>query len=350
MPNISSALDFWFWPLRLGLGLGLGLGLAGDAVVSDVEIDWATPNEVAATTPTMRLRRFVGDATGDAPVLIVAPFAVHDAGIADLAPGHSLVATLAACGLGPIYLTEWKSATPAMAQFSIDAYLADLNVAVDLAGGHPAMVGLCQGGWLSLLYASVFPGKPRRLVVAGAPVDTSSSSSIADGARIAAPAMVASMIASSGGLVSGAETLAAFRASGGAETDAAEILQVERPVDDALHARYQAWDQHAVDLPGVYYTEVLNWLFRENRLALGSFPAFGRPAPLSQVTAPLYLLAGGRDFIAPPQQVRAAAERVGTKQSEIVYAQADCGHLSLFLGARTLRENWPAIAAWLKRG
>ena len=48
---------------------------------------------------------------------------------------------------------------------SIDTYLADLNVVVDHLGGAVDLIGLCQGGWLSLMYAARFPAKVRRLVL-----------------------------------------------------------------------------------------------------------------------------------------------------------------------------------------
>jgi pimeloyl-ACP methyl ester carboxylesterase len=52
---------------------------------------------------------------------------------------------------------------------TIDSYLSDLNVAVDDIGPPVDLIGLCQGGWLSLVYAARFAGKVRRLVLAGAP-------------------------------------------------------------------------------------------------------------------------------------------------------------------------------------
>src|SRR5260370_13797862 len=57
------------------------------------------------------------------PVLIVAPYAVHDASIADFADGHSLAQTLAEAGPGFIALTFWKSPTAAMRDYGIDAHL-----------------------------------------------------------------------------------------------------------------------------------------------------------------------------------------------------------------------------------
>jgi len=39
--------------------------------------------------------------------------------------------------------------------------------------------------------------------------------------------------------------------------------------DSALNHRFDAWNARTVDLPGVYFLQVAEWLFRENRLARG---------------------------------------------------------------------------------
>ena len=343
MPNAPNVVDFWLWPLTLS-------GLLGRDVPAPAEIPFASANEIVAELANLRLRRFSFAARGPAPVLVVAPFAVHDAGIADRADGHSLVASLAGYGLGPIFLVEWRSARRDMAGASVDSCLADLNAAIDLIGDKPDLVGLCQGGWMSLVHAAAFPGKARRLVIAGAPVDTSFSSAIAEGARYMPEIFVDQTIAAEGGVLRGAATLAAFRASGGAERDVSEILQIASPADNpAACAALAAWDARTLDLPGVYYRQVAAWLFRENRLAQGTFPAFGRPVPLSRIDAPIYILAGLADRIAPPAQVRAALDLVGTPPADRACAEADCGHLALFMGARTLDAEWRKIAEWLRR-
>ena len=339
MEPASDPMDLWLWPFRVGLDLMRG-------AAGPTRIDWATPNEIVADLTTMRLRAFTTG--GAAPVVLVAPYAVHDAGLADLAPGHSLIERLAAEGFGPIFLTEWKSAVAATRGLSVDACLADLNVAIDLAASPPILVGLCQGGWLSLLHAATFPGKAARLVVAGSPVDTSHPSAIADSARAVSPQMVEDLIAASGGLVAGSATLGAFRAARSAETDACSILQVAAPGPPDLMARFAAWDERTLDLPGRYYADVLNWLFRDNRLAAGDFPVFGRPVSLARVTAPIHVLAGADDAVAPPPQVFAALELVGTPAPLRARALADCGHLALFMGARTLAREWVEIAAWMR--
>jgi len=135
-------------------------------------------------------------------VLIVAPYAVHDSSIADFADGHSLAQILAEAGSGSIALTFWKSATAEMRDCGIDAYLGDLNVAIDDFGGRASVVGLCQGGWLAAAYAARFPGKVARLVLAGAPIDPGAAESRITRALAAVPPMtVESLVAMIGGRV-----------------------------------------------------------------------------------------------------------------------------------------------------
>ena len=102
---------------------------------------WTTRNKVALELSSVRLRDFSTASDGIA-TLVCAPFALHGAMIADLAPGHSLVAALLGAGLQRVLLTDWRSASPEMRFFSIDTYLADLNVLVDQLGGTANLIGL----------------------------------------------------------------------------------------------------------------------------------------------------------------------------------------------------------------
>ena len=102
-----------------------------------------------------------------------------------------------------------------------------------------------------------------------------------------------------------------------------------------------------MDLPGTYYLEVVEWLYKQNRLAEGTLVALGHRIDLARVRVPLFLLAARDDDIVAAEQVFATEARVGTAASEIETAIAPCQHLGLFMGARTLRTIWPKIARWL---
>jgi poly(3-hydroxyalkanoate) synthetase len=314
---------------------------------------WATPHRVRLELGTMQLRDFSTGAGGIA-TLICAPFALHGATIADFARGHSVVEALHEGGVGRIDVTDWRSAGPQMRFLSIDNYLADLNVAVDELGPPVDLVGLCQGGWMALTFAARFPSKVRRLVLAGAPVDIAAGQSNLSRMTLQVPlAAFEEFVASQDGRVLGERVLQIWGTALIAD-DAGRVLQLP-PGDDSprvqdMRARFDEWYDLTVDLPGAYYLQVVSWLFKENRLATGKFVALGRRIDLSAVRHPIFLLGAAADEIVAPEQLIAKANRVGTPRQHIEAATEPCGHLSLFLGAETMKRGWPRIAALARRG
>ena len=258
---------------------------------------WTTPNAVVLELPSMRLREFSRGPATQQPVLVCAPYALHGALIADFAPGHSLVEALQKDGVNRIYVPDWRSAVPDMRYLSIDNYLAELNVAIDEIGAPVDLVGLCQGGWLSLVYAARFPGKVRRLVLAGAPVDVSTPSELSKMVAAlphrrssrwcsrATASSAASTCSSSGTLRSASRTW---------KPCCNGISATDRTRRGVLLDRFERWDRATLDLPGTYYLEVTDRVFRQNQIAKGRFVALGRRIDLAEVRVPVFLLAGER--------------------------------------------------------
>ncbi|HVP99768.1 MAG TPA: alpha/beta fold hydrolase [Roseiarcus sp.] len=279
------------------------------------------------------------------PILIVAPYAVHDASIADLARGHSIAQTLAGAGSGYIALTFWKSATVEMRDYGIDAYLSDLNVAVDEFGGRASLVGLCQGGWLAAAYAARFPHKVAKLVLAGAPIDPGAGESgITKTLASVSPATISQLIAFSGGRVLGAVSSALWSEANAPEFNAEAALQGEE--DAAIVERFDAWNARIVDLPGVYFLQTSEWVFRERRLARGAFPALGRLIRLEDIDCPIFVVAAADDEIVTLPQTLAVKRLCPRARVEIRVAPGR--HLSQFMGRKTLGSVWPEVAQWLK--
>ena len=191
--------------------------------------------------PTMLLLEERDRAAARTTTLIVAPYAVHEASIADFAEGHSLAQALAEGGSGSLALTYWKSATADMRDYGIDAYLGDLNVAVDDFGGRVSLVGLCQGGWLAAAYAARFPGKVAKLALAGAPIDLGAAESdITRALASVSPWMIANMVALGGGRISGSLPFALASDHPSPEFTAEAALQCAG--EPAMMARFDAWD------------------------------------------------------------------------------------------------------------
>ncbi len=352
MARAPSIWDPWVWPLAATMRFGEAafrvlVHPEGEPEPPGSEIAWATPHDVVLDLPATRLHDFSTHDRGPA-TLILAPFALHRASVADFAPGHSLVQHLAGHGIGRLQLVECKSATPGMKDFVIDTYLAELAVIVCGMSGPVNLIGLCQGGWLALMFAARFPGKVARLVLAGAPVDfDAGSSTISSAARATSPGVFEAIVQAGEGRVLGRKMLGLWGGDSGDPAAIDAILQRPAGGRAELAARFAAWNGSTVDLPGAYYLEVVEHLFRNNRLAAGTFHALGRVIDPAAVTIPVHLLASQDDAIAPPPQVLAVRGLVGTPPGDVRALVTHGPHLSLFMGADTLAGEWRAIAAWL---
>jgi len=316
-----------------------------------VEPSWTTPNRIVLDLRSVRLREFA--AAPEGPVtLICAPFALHGAAIADFAPRHSLVAALTGAGLGRVFVTDWRSADAEMRFFSIDTYLADLNVLVDHVGGRVDLVGLCQGGWMALIYAARFPDKVRKLVLAAAPVDIAAEqSSLSRTAQETPLAVFKELVALGDGRMLGRHALQFWEPAIPETESMAQVLQSAEPVESGafrqLESRFREWYGWTLDLPGTYYLEVVERLFIENQLATGQFVALGERIDLADVRSPLFLLAACDDEVVAPAQIFAAERLVGTPAHDVRKVIVPCTHLGLFMGRAAVAEIWPRIARWL---
>jgi poly(3-hydroxybutyrate) depolymerase len=331
----------------------LAVGLDGP---SAKEPEWATPNVVALELDAVKLRDFTVPtkdlSRSGFPALLCAPFALHGAVISDLADGHSLVAALRAAGLTRLFVTDWRSATPEMRHRGIDDYLADLNVLVDEIGSPIDLVGLCQGGFMALIYAARFPEKVRKLVLAAAPVDIKAGTSALSGVAEASPlAMFHEIVRLGDGLVPGRRVLKLWAPDSVEAEDIRQLLQTEEPAGSAAASRletvFRDWYAWSLDLPGKFFLEAVEKLYKRNELAAGNFVALGRKIDLAALRVPLYLLAARDDELVAPAQLFAAEHLVGTAPHHLCKATAPCRHLGLFMGKRILQDVWPGVVRWL---
>ncbi len=350
----------YLWPLMAAASAGRFMAatideFAGRAVSEDEqrepEPEWTTKNRVALDLPTMRLRDFfVG--SKESRTLVCAPLALHSPVVVDFAPEHSVVERLLRSTGGAVYATDWRSANADMRFFSIDTYLADINVAVDEIGAPLNLVGACQGGWMALLYAARFPAKVRRLAIAGSPIDVEAGASALSRLASTVPLDTFREIVHLGsGRMLGHRLREVWTSPRPSRADVRALLELDPNMSDeepdAVENRFRQWDEWTLDLPGTYYLQAVEWLFKENRLVKGRFEALGRPIDLKSVHGPLFLLAGIHDDLVAPDQVFAAARHVGTPRERIVIAREPCGHLGLFMGRRTVARAWSRIGDWL---
>ena len=312
----------------------------------------ANPNVVRLDLRTMRLREY--GRAGGIPTVVDAPYAGHSAVIADYAKGQSLIETLLAHGLGQVVLTDWKPATRDMKDFDIDNYLAELIVAIDDLGGRVNLIGLCQGGWMAAMAAARFPEKVNALVLAGAPIDTDAGDGPVKRMSRAIPmAFYEDLVRLGGGLMRGKFMLQGWKAMHPGQHYFQEHVDLYENIDDPVYVAkretFERWYENPLDLPGRWYLQAVRELFKENRLAKGEFIGLGRRLDLKAIHCPVYLLAGDADDITSQEQVFDAEKYLGPPKGRIEKQLVPGGHIGLFMGSRTLKETWPAIAQWILR-
>lgn len=231
---------------------------------------------------------------------------------------------------------------PDMRDLEIDQYLAEVNVVVDDLGGRANFVGLCQGGWISAMYAARFPHKVASLVLAGAPIDTDAGNGPVKGmARTLPMSFDKELVATGGGLMRGELMLQAWKGMHPAKHYISGHIELYERIDDPAYLRkketFESWYENPIDLPGRWYLQAILQLFKDNRLAKGSFVGLGRRLDLPDVTCPVYLLAGESDDITTREQVFDAEKYLGTPRDQIEKKLIPGGHIGLFMGAAPSR-------------
>ena len=362
-PKLDHSVP-WFWPMAYAMEVeeaGMeafaenmkALGEMAE-ITAPPPPGWATKNRVLLDMDTMLLRDFSASGAEDAlPVLVDPPYAGHHSSIADYEKGQSLVETLLNAGLPRVLAMDWKAATLEMRDFDIDKYLAEINVAVDDLGGRVHLVGLCQGGWMSAMYAARFPEKAASLVLAGSPIDTDAGDGPIKKLAHETPLSVyQEMVATGEGRMLGQFMLTGWKNMHPGKNYLGKFIDLYAHATDDKYIKrtehFESWYENPIDLPGRYYLQAIDLLFKRNAFWKGEFTGLGRKLRLKDITCPAYLLGGASDDITPPVQVFAAEQKLGTPNDTIVKRTTPGGHIGLFMGSNTLKDVWPGIGAWIK--
>jgi len=156
-----------------------------------------------------------------------------------------------------------------------------------------------------------------------------------------------------GGLMRGATMLQGWKNMHPEQNYIQKHIDLYEHVDDPAYLKkeetFESWYENPIDLPGRWYLQAVVQLFKENRLAKGSFVGLGRRLNLEDIKCPVYLLAGASDDITTSEQVFNAEKYLGTPKDKMEKKLVPGGHIGLFMGSRTLQQTWPEIAHWISR-
>ncbi len=316
---------------------------------------WSTPNNIIYEHKTLRLRRFPNpEPNAKRPVLILPPQAGHHGNIADYSPEQSLVRVFHRYGFD-VYVTEWLSAQPEHRDMGIEDYILLTDEAVEEIRKRTGLykihiVGECQGGWQAAVYTALYPEKISSLVVAAAPIDVQAAPSrMIDYAQM--PGEIFQFLVATGhGLMDGRHILWGFKNMEPEEHFYRkykylwDMLQAGDEEGVERFVRFENWYEYTQKLPGRFYLEIVEKIFKENSLIKpGALKIAGQGVDLKNISCPVIIMAGKKDHITPEAQAFALKDHISTPPEDIIEILTEGGHIGTLMGNEALKNNWTTV-------
>ncbi|MBM4002070.1 MAG: hypothetical protein FJ295_02115 [Planctomycetes bacterium] len=113
---------------------------------------------------------------------------------------------------------------------------------------------------------------------------------------------------------------------------------------EAWHAM-NTWVRDIIPMAGGPYEQLINELYKENRLMNGTMALRGERVQLANLRADLLNVIAEADHITPPCQSERVMELVGSQDKEIFRVRG--GHIGIMAGRGAQRTTWPHIHHWL---
>ena len=299
------------------------------------------------------LRDYADQITSPCLLIVAAP--IKRPYIWDLSPAVSAVRHCLRARLH-VYLLEWVPASRSIGNNGLDDYVDAISKCVahitsDSRGIKPLLVGHSLGGTLAAIFAALAPRSIHGLVLLGAPLCFEpQTSDFRDTLVSLVPSTLSETEPFPGSLLSHMSALASpgtFLWS--RLIDAALSISDHAALD--IHARVERWALDEVPLPGKLVHQILEWLYRENRLYRGSLNVIGTLVGPFSLSVPVLAVVNAADEIAPMASVKPFIDAMPAEDVRIIEYPGEVGvclqHLAILVGRHAFARLWPEIISWL---
>ena len=317
------------------------------------EIDvGTTPKELVYEEDKLRIYHYKqeGEVTCKVPVLIVYAL-VNRQYMLDLQPDRSIVRNLLQHGLD-VYITDWGYPTKSDMYLTLDDYINGyMNNCVDFIRKVTkkdaiTLMGICQGGTFSAIYASLYPEKVQNLVTMVAPFDFSSNEGLlfSWSKHINADTLVDTYRVIPGELLNaGFLMLMPFTLNIRKYVDMLKVLGDKDKLLNFL--RMEKWIFDSPGQAGECLRQFIKDCYQENKLVKGQLKVGDKLVNLKNITMPLLNIYASADHLVPPSSTRPLNDLVGS--TDKVLYEFKGGHIGVFVGSKSQKELAPAISKWL---
>jgi polyhydroxyalkanoate synthase len=321
--------------------------------LKEVEIA-TTPKTAVYSEDKLTLYRYdrKTEATYKTPILIVYAL-VNTYKMLDLQPDRSYIKNLLDSGFD-VYLIDWGFPTRSDRYISMDDYVNGyINNCVDHVRKRNRVekiniLSICQGGTLSVIYASLFPTKIKNLVTHVTPIDFSTNEGLLF--RWSRDMDFDKIVEGFDGLIpgdylnQGFDMLKPMMKLQKQQTLAAS-LEDEAKLTNFL--RMEKWISESPAQTGECFRTFMKELYQKNKLIKGELEVGGKKVNLKNLTSPLLNIYATEDHLVPPASTIPLNDLVGSKDKELYSFKG--GHIGVFVGGKSQKELAPAVVAWLAK-
>lgn len=284
------------------------------------------------------------------PVLVVYAM-VNRYTMLDLQPNRSLIRNLLDQGQD-VYLIDWGY-TDCMDRFmTMEDYIDGfINDCIDfMREEHEResvnLLGVCQGGTFSSIYAALYPEKIKNFIAIVTPVDFDTQDGLLN---VWASGFNADLMIDANGNISGDMMNNAYTMLQPFSLSVQKYINMVNIMDDAEKLadflRMETWIFDSPDQPGETLRQFLKEIYQGNKLIKGEFYLGKRLVDLKKITMPLLNIYAEFDTLVPPVSTKALSKSVGTKDvEELTYP---VGHIGMFVSGKTQKTLAPKIAEWI---
>lgn len=323
-----------------------------------------TPSEVVFSEDKMKLIHYIPNVEKPHPVPILIVYAlVNRYYILDLQPDKSVIKKLLEEGFD-VYVIDWGYPSGTDRYLTLDDYVNGyLNNAVDVIKersglDNVTLLGVCQGGTFSMMYAALHPEKVKNLVTLVAPVDFDTDKGILN---IWAKSLDVDKIVDYYGIVPGDFLNSAFLL-----LDPLRLMidkyvgmfdRIECKPDDTAcqirneeyiknFLRMEKWIFDSPDQAGETYRQFMKDCYQKNLLIKNEMKLNGTKINLKNINMPLLNVMAEFDHLVPTDASKPLSDAVSSTDKETLVFPT--GHIGIFVGSKSQKEVCPKIAAWLK--
>lgn len=252
-----------------------------------------------------------------------------------------------------LYLIEWGYPTPEDKYLTMEDYIQGyIDACVEFIKKDRGiekvnLMGICQGGTFSAIYAALNPEKVANLTTIVTPIDFSTD----DGLLFKwAPYLNIDLITEAYGNVPGDFMNAGFLTLSPITLMVNKYLNlIDSMGNDVAMANFMRMEKWIFDSPdqaGATIRQFINDLYHDNKLIKGELEIGGQKVDLKNINMPLLVLYATRDTQVPVAAAKDLEKYVSSLDKETHAIQT--GHIGMFVSGKAAREVAPLIANWTK--